>query len=212
MNGLLPSGDAAGTFWATRANKGVEWVHAAQDYRTEDRDIGIYIIKAGVALSEGWHDEMGWHVIQGALDAGIIRYMHLRERAYVRAGQPLPQGLRIGEMGSTGFSSGPHLHLDIAFSTPAQALAELMSLGYSESEAKASMHWRINNAFIDPVKVIGVEQNQEGHVGLTKDQENKLNTAWSKAETNEQKLIALKDLLDKDDAKLNKIMQKLGIQ
>jgi hypothetical protein len=157
LTDCLPSGGSAGTFFATRTSGGVTWVHAGQDYYTKSADITIYAVKAGMVIGEGWHDQMGWHVVTGAYDGGIIRYMHMAQRSSVRIGWTIVQGQALGPMGSTGFSTGPHLHLDIAFMTVAQAVAELMSFGYSEGEALASVYWRINNAFIDPVKVIGVE-------------------------------------------------------
>ncbi len=39
-------------------------------------------------------------------------YCHMT-RNYVLAGQPVPRGAKLGEMGSTGNTTGPHLHLGV---------------------------------------------------------------------------------------------------
>jgi murein DD-endopeptidase MepM/ murein hydrolase activator NlpD len=55
----------------------------------------------------------GWYV--DILHAGnvITRYCHLGQRPEVRVGQTVTAGQLLGYVGSTGHSSGPHLHFEV---------------------------------------------------------------------------------------------------
>lgn len=60
-----------------------------------------------------WVQGCGWYLdILHAANV-ITRYCHLRERPYVAAGQYVGPGEVVGVSGSSGHSSGPHLHFEV---------------------------------------------------------------------------------------------------
>lgn len=77
--------------------------------------IGTPILAAagGVVEYAGWSDGgYGNMVDLRHPDGTITRYGHMNA-ILVKDGQTVAQGQTIGEMGSTGFSTGPHLHFEI---------------------------------------------------------------------------------------------------
>jgi murein DD-endopeptidase MepM/ murein hydrolase activator NlpD len=77
--------------------------------------IGTPILAAasGVIDYAGWSDGGYGNMIDiRHADGTITRYAHMNA-LYVKDGQTVSQGQTIGEMGSTGFSTGPHLHFEI---------------------------------------------------------------------------------------------------
>jgi murein DD-endopeptidase MepM/ murein hydrolase activator NlpD len=66
----------------------------------------------GKVIKAGWGGGYG-NVVQIQHGRGIVtRYAHL-SRIDVRPGQTVGQGARIGAVGSTGLSTGPHLHYEV---------------------------------------------------------------------------------------------------
>jgi murein DD-endopeptidase MepM/ murein hydrolase activator NlpD len=66
----------------------------------------------GRVVKAGWSGGYG-NVVQ--IDHGrgtVTRYAHL-SRINVKEGQQVAQGHRIGAVGSTGMSTGPHLHYEV---------------------------------------------------------------------------------------------------
>jgi murein DD-endopeptidase MepM/ murein hydrolase activator NlpD len=56
----------------------------------------------------------GHYVVVGGSDGRDYVFMHLRTgTTLVREGQVVRTGQRLAEVGSTGGSSGPHLHFEI---------------------------------------------------------------------------------------------------
>lgn len=67
----------------------------------------------GTVKSEGYDDGAGYYVnIQVSPDT-IMAYYHLKNRSALRKGSKVEQGQVIGYMGSTGNSTGAHLHWGI---------------------------------------------------------------------------------------------------
>jgi len=73
----------------------------------------ILAAAAGVVEFSGWNDGgYGYMVDIRHSDGTVTRYAH-NSALYVRSGQSVNQGQLIAAMGSTGFSTGPHLHFEI---------------------------------------------------------------------------------------------------
>ena len=74
----------------------------------------IYAARSGTVTSAGWNDSMGWYVRISHGDGFTSIYMHMTHHI-VYAGDYVEQGQVIGYVGSTGDSTGPHLHFGIAY-------------------------------------------------------------------------------------------------
>jgi len=73
----------------------------------------ILAAAAGVVEFSGWNDGgYGYMIDIRHSDGTVTRYAH-NSALYVRSGQSVNQGQPIAAMGSTGFSTGPHLHFEI---------------------------------------------------------------------------------------------------
>jgi len=78
-------------------------------------DVGtpIYAAADGVIEFAGWNAGGYGNMIEiRHADGSMTRYAHLN-RISVRSGQRVEQSQQIGEMGSTGYSTGPHLHFEV---------------------------------------------------------------------------------------------------
>ena len=72
----------------------------------------IHAARAGTVTYAGWMGAYGYMVEIAHADGESSRYAH-NSRLLVRKGQIVQQGARISLMGSTGRSTGPHLHFEI---------------------------------------------------------------------------------------------------
>lgn len=95
------------------SNYGPRWgrLHAGTDFAGP---VGtpIYATADGVVIENGWVNGYG-RLIKIQHEFGIeTRYAHL-SASRVQLGQRVSRGDRIGDMGNTGNSTGPHLHYEI---------------------------------------------------------------------------------------------------
>jgi len=110
---LLPvAGEITSSFgWRTHPVLGYERFHAGLDIGA-DYGAGIYAAERGTVIFAGWYGGYGNAVI---IDHGgniITLYAHTSE-LYVVEGQSVQRGQAIAAVGSTGLSTGPHLHFEV---------------------------------------------------------------------------------------------------
>ncbi|MEM8612026.1 MAG: peptidoglycan DD-metalloendopeptidase family protein [Cyanobacteria bacterium P01_H01_bin.105] len=77
--------------------------------------VGTPIVSAapGVVEKAGWNSGGYGNLVEVRhADGSMTRYAH-NSRITVRAGQRVTQGQHIADMGSTGYSTGPHLHFEV---------------------------------------------------------------------------------------------------
>ena len=106
---------ATGTFvWPAfgRITQGFRWYHPAVDIANRDGG-AILAADAGEVQVAGWSNVgYGNHVIISHGNGYTTLYAHLSSIAVV-AGQRVARGSTLGQMGSTGRSTGTHLHFEI---------------------------------------------------------------------------------------------------
>ena len=107
-----------GWIWPTRGmfSSGYGWrwgrMHKGIDVAN---NVGTPVVasKAGRVVFAGWHDGgYGYLVTISHADGSRSLYGH-NSSLLVREGQEVDQGQTISQMGSTGRSTGPHLHFEI---------------------------------------------------------------------------------------------------
>lgn len=72
----------------------------------------VVAARSGTVVSAGWHDGYGWNVVVDHGDGIQTRYAH-GSQLYVSKGDWVEQGQALLPMGSTGRSTGPHLHFEV---------------------------------------------------------------------------------------------------
>lgn len=72
----------------------------------------VMAARSGRVVAAGWHDGYGWYVLLDHGDGMQTRYAHGND-LYVSSGEWVQQGQVLLPMGSTGRSTGPHLHFEV---------------------------------------------------------------------------------------------------
>ncbi|MGX2993149.1 transglycosylase family protein [Streptomyces sp. JNUCC 64] len=111
--GSLSSPVAAATGTAYRVS-GSHWskgYHTGVDFPVPT-GTSVRSVANGQVVSAGWAGSYGYQVIVRHTDGRYSQYAHLSAIS-VRSGQSVVSGQRIGRSGSTGNSTGPHLHFEI---------------------------------------------------------------------------------------------------
>ena len=101
-------------------------------------DLGSPIVTAagGVVVFAGLHPQYGYMI---DIDHGndlVTRYAH-SSKLLVREGDVVHRGRKIAEVGSTGRSTGPHLHFEVRFRGAAQNPAKFLVSNSQSAAARA---------------------------------------------------------------------------
>ncbi|MFF3348229.1 transglycosylase family protein [Streptomyces sp. NPDC002779] len=94
----------AGTSWSKGYHTGVDFPVAT--------GTTVRSVADGKVVGAGWEGSFGYQVVVRHADGRYTQYAHLSAIS-VRSGQQVGAGQRIGRAGSTGNSSGPHLHFEV---------------------------------------------------------------------------------------------------
>ncbi|HSK26785.1 MAG TPA: M23 family metallopeptidase [Jiangellales bacterium] len=93
---------SGGRLWSSR--------HTGLDFAAP-QGTPVHAAAGGTVVSAGWDGAYGNKIVIRHADGTHTWYCHL-SRMDVRSGEVLP-GQQIGSVGSTGNSTGPHLHLEV---------------------------------------------------------------------------------------------------
>lgn len=85
--------------------------HGGIDLKARYGD-SIFATADGVVLRAGWDREYGYVIDLEHTDKTITRYAHAQE-LLVKQGDPIKRAQVIARVGSTGRSTGPHLHYEV---------------------------------------------------------------------------------------------------
>ena len=120
---MLPNGRPVKNFvgvsssygWRTHPVKGTKQFHRGIDYRGE-KGAPIIVTADGVVEYAGFHKSSGFgnYIIVSHANGFKTHYGHL-SRIDVKTGEFVEQGQVIAGIGSTGLSSGNHLHYEVSF-------------------------------------------------------------------------------------------------
>ncbi len=87
------------------------WQHLAVDIANK-LGTPIYAADAGTIEFAGWSTGYGNNIVIDHGGGKKTRYAHL-SKFYVKVGQTVGKGETIAAMGSTGWSTGPHVHFEV---------------------------------------------------------------------------------------------------
>ena len=110
--------NASGFGWRIDPFTGEQALHEGVDFQA---DVGTPIVAAagGIVVTAEHHPQYGNMV---EIDHGndlVTRYGHA-SKLFVKSGQLIKRGQKIAEVGTTGRSTGPHLHFEVRFKGIAQ--------------------------------------------------------------------------------------------
>ncbi|WP_432188675.1 transglycosylase family protein [Streptomyces sp. Tue6028] len=108
---VAPVNAATGTPYRAAGSSWSKGYHTGVDFPVPT-GTSVKAVAAGHVVSSGWGGSYGYQVVIRHADGRYTQYGHLSAIS-VKAGQNVVGGQRIGRSGSTGNSTGPHLHFEV---------------------------------------------------------------------------------------------------
>lgn len=108
---IVPSNKMAWPTQGYRITQYYSWRHHAVDIGNKN-GTPIYAADAGTVTYAGWKSGYGYVIIIDHGGGKQTKYAHL-SKFYTEKGQRVDKGETIAAMGSTGWSTGPHLHFEV---------------------------------------------------------------------------------------------------
>ncbi|MEU0434763.1 transglycosylase family protein [Streptomyces sp. NPDC006290] len=108
---VAPVQAATGTPYRATGSHWSKGYHTGVDFPVPT-GTSVAAVAAGHVVSSGWGGSFGYQVVIRHADGRYTQYAHLSAIS-VKAGQSVVAGQRIGRSGSTGNTTGPHLHFEV---------------------------------------------------------------------------------------------------
>ncbi|MFF8970243.1 transglycosylase family protein [Streptomyces sp. NPDC014995] len=108
---VAPVAAGTGTAYHARGSSWSKGYHTGVDFPVPT-GTSVKAVAAGTVVTAGWGGSFGYQVVIRHTDGRYSQYAHLSAIS-VRDGQSVAAGRRIGRSGSTGNSTGPHLHFEV---------------------------------------------------------------------------------------------------
>lgn len=163
----VPGRESSGFGWRDDPLNNRRKFHKGTDFRAP-RGTPVYAAGGGSVIFAGRMGGYGNVVFIDHGDGVITRYGHLRRIGTKRDAQVVA-GAQIGEVGSTGRATGPHLHFEVRLDGRAVNPSVAMSLGalqrvdpIAARSAMATLAPEVQQASVDPHKKAGKRPDRRG--------------------------------------------------
>ena len=111
---IVPANKMAWPTEGSRITQYYSWRHHGLDIGNKT-GTPLYAADTGTITYRGWSKGYGYRIDIDHGGGKKTRYAHL-SKFFVEKGQKVGKGETIGAMGSTGWSTGPHLHFEVIIS------------------------------------------------------------------------------------------------
>jgi murein DD-endopeptidase MepM/ murein hydrolase activator NlpD len=122
--------------WRIDPVTGTSALHTGLDFPAET-GTAIYSAAGGVVVTQEYHPQYGNMVEVDHGNDLITRYAHA-SRVFVKKGDLIKRGQKLAEVGTTGRSTGPHLHFEVLVQGVPQDPQKFLNAGQNLSGSQVA--------------------------------------------------------------------------